>query len=114
MDKINPFVSEILSKKFINSLDNYDVIGFDVDHCLVQYNVPNLHKMTYFGLCNTLIKDKNYPNCIKELSEEKLNFPLNAAICDFLNGYTIKMGENGLILRAYKGFSLCSIDEVFL
>lgn len=112
MESDNPLIKELLDKTTLRSLDPYDVIGFDVDHTLVQYNIPNLHKMAYNVLADLLIKDRGYPTCIKEITEEQLNFPLNALVCDFKTGCFLKLGEDNVVLRAYHGFHRLTTDEV--
>ena len=112
MDTCLAELKELMGKRLPKSLDQYDVIGFDVDHCLVQYNVPNLHAMTYRALSNVLVKERGYPASVQELTPEQLNFPLNALVCDKKTGCLIKLGENKLVLRAYFGFTPLSQAEV--
>jgi len=112
MDLGNVLIKELLDKTLVRSLEGYDVIGFDIDHCLVQYNVPNLYRMTYHGLVDTLIKDRDYPKSMHELTEEQFNFPMNGAICDFETGCSLKLGADNTILRAYHGFRRLSLEEV--
>lgn len=112
MEADNPLVKELLEKTLLHSLDSYDVIGFDIDHCLVQYNVPNLNKMTYDVLTNVLISEKGYSAQLKDITEEQLNSPLNSCICDFKTGCLLKLGVDNEILRAYRGFRRLSKEEV--
>lgn len=112
MDLSNPLVRDLVDKTNAKSLEGYDVIGFDVDHCLILYNIPNLHKMTYFGFADTLTKDRGYPKSMYELTEEQLNFPYNRLINDFVTGHTLKLGADNRILRAYRGFRRISLEEV--
>ena len=105
------YAQELGKKAWFNKLEEYDVIGFDVDHCLVQYNVPNLHQMTYRALTETLITERGYPRILQDLTVEQWNFPENALICDYSTGCTLKLGENNRILRAYHGFRRLSQTE---
>eukprot|EP00826_Nyctotherus_ovalis_P019377 TRINITY_DN1596_c0_g1_i2.p1 TRINITY_DN1596_c0_g1~~TRINITY_DN1596_c0_g1_i2.p1 ORF type:complete len:364 (-),score=112.70 TRINITY_DN1596_c0_g1_i2:809-1900(-) len=112
MDLSNPLVKDLLNEASVRSLDAYDVIGFDVDHCLVQYNVPSLYRMTYHGLVDTLIKDKGYPKSMHELTEVQMNFPMNGTICDYKHGCMVKLSPDNEVLRAYKGFRRLGPEEL--
>ncbi len=112
MDSVDSRVKELAEKTLLRSTDEYDVIGFDVDHCLVQYNVPNLHTMTYKAMTDRLIADRGYPKALQQLTPEQMNFSENATICDFKTGCIVKLGEDGLVLRAYYGFHRMDQKEV--
>lgn len=48
-------------------LNDYDALGFDVDHALVQYRLENLFPLVYHCLAKFLVESKDYP---KELLEK--------------------------------------------
>ncbi len=106
------YAHDLAKELWFKKVAEYDVIGFDVDHCLVQYNVPNLHEMTYMAITTSLITDRGYPKIVQELTPQQWNFPINALICDYTTGCTLKMGENQRVLRAYYGFRRLSNCEV--
>ena len=57
--------------KSLDQLGEFDVIGFDLDHTLVRYNVSNLLRMTEKWFMKTLMEDwKGYPNNLLELCED--------------------------------------------
>ena len=114
MDRSNPLIKGLFEKAEIKSLDNYDVIGFDVDHCLAQYIIPSFHRMTFKVLTDILVKEKWYPEAVKDIDEKLFEFPLNASVCDFKTGCLLKLGEDNLILRGYRGFHRLSETEVIL
>ena len=57
--------------KNLDQLGDFDVIGFDLDHTLVRYNVSTLVRMVEKIFMQTLIEDwKGYPDNLLELCED--------------------------------------------
>ncbi len=46
-------------------IDDYDCIGFDLDHTLCRYNVGNLARLVYELLADYLVSKKGYDSAIK-------------------------------------------------
>ena len=112
MDAYSVDAKELLEDCIPKNLDKYDVIGFDVDHCLAQYNVPELFAMTYRAVTGILVKELSYPASIQLVNADMMNFSMKGLVCDKKTGCLLKLGENGLVLRAYYGFSQLSQSEV--
>lgn len=76
-----------------NLLKDYDVIGFDADHCVVKYEVKELVRF----LVEEELKDfveMGYPEQITEFNlEEEIEVCLNGSIFDIENGLIIKLTE---------------------
>ncbi len=49
-------------------IDDYDCIGFDLDHTLCRYNVGNLVRLVYELLSDYLVSKKGYDISIKNHS----------------------------------------------
>lgn len=74
-------------------MKDYDVIGFDADHCLVKYKLNELLVLLIKGELETLVK-LGYPPEILEFNyEEDLAFCLNASVFDIENGIVLKLVE---------------------
>ena len=83
MESHNAEINKLVGRAILSHVDEYDVIGFDVDHTLATYNIPNLVAMTFRALTRILVDELSYPASIKEVSPELL----------------VLLGENNLILR---------------
>ena len=91
-----------------NLSKDYDVIGFDMDHCLIKYKLGPFYSL----MCRIFIEELNenfgYPKEILEfdLSEYSDDIKLatnNSSIMDFDTGCIIKLGPEKEILAAIKG-----------
>ncbi len=49
-------------------IEDYDCIGFDLDHTLCRYNVGPMIRLEYNLLANFLVNKKGYDPAIKERS----------------------------------------------
>ncbi|MBT4793089.1 MAG: HAD-IG family 5'-nucleotidase [Halobacteriovoraceae bacterium] len=90
------FVNRVLNMKHIK------VIGFDMDHTLVEYHTEQFEELTFHTSVKKLIEDKEYPNEIK-----KFNFDFNRAIrgliVDKVNGNILKVSLYNKIKHTYHG-----------
>jgi len=91
-------------KKQLSQLNDYIAIGFDIDHCLVQYNLPNFLPLMYETFAKTLIEKHDYPSIFAEFTKEDLSFAFNPLLIDTTTHYIIKLGKDKKILRAYYGY----------
>ncbi len=112
MDAFNAAIKELLEKALLHDFENYDVIGFDVDHCLAQYNVPNLLMMTYRAIISTMVKERSYPETMLELGTASADFVAKGLVADKKTGCLLKLGDGNQILRAYYGFVQLTPREV--
>lgn len=44
----------------VKTIEHYDVIGFDMDFCLINYNKHNLLRLMYYQITNFLTTQKGY------------------------------------------------------
>lgn len=79
---------------------DYDVIGFDCDHTLAQYNLYNLFKDTYETMAEYLVTKKGYN---KEMFKFDPSFCSRGIVLDLETGNFMKLGHDGRILRAFHG-----------
>lgn len=64
-------------------ISDYDVIGFDADHCFVKYNITELTRLIVSGHLKILHKDLGYPKEILDFDyENNLGVVLNNAVWD--------------------------------
>ena len=47
-------------------IDDYDCIGFDLDHTLCRYNVGNLVRLVFELLADYLVNKKGYDDSIRK------------------------------------------------
>jgi hypothetical protein len=95
-------------QKVLHTLDKYVAIGFDADHCLVRYNLPELISIGYQLIAKFLVDEKCYPEEILEFGNREKAFITNGLVFDANTGYILKLGKDKKILRAYYGFERVS------
>lgn len=77
-----------------NLLKDYDVLGFDADHCLVKYNVQPIVEMLIDLELDDFI-EMGYPKNIRDYFniENAIQMCLNGSIFDIDNGLVVKLAE---------------------
>lgn len=91
---------------------DYDVIGFDADHCLVKYDIPQLARRITECYANDLNQNFGYPDEITQVPEEMLGISLNNLVWDIENRTLLKLGEGKRVLRALKGSRALEMEQV--
>ena len=86
-----------------NLAADYDVLGFDADHCLVKYNIPKLTEFLARATNKDLVEILGYPEEIKQIPESLFTMSLNNCVWDIEHRTLLKLGENKLVVRAFKG-----------
>ena len=106
LDPIPPHLKKFFfsTKAPPNLLQEYDVLGFDADHCLVKYNVVNLSQLMTKALCEDLISKYDYPNELLDIPLEAHGIGLNNAVWDIENNLIVSLVEGKVVSRAYRGF----------
>ena len=74
------------------NLSDYDVVGFDADHCIVKYHLPALTRHMTAGAAHDFVKRFNYPPEFCDFKEEEFDFPMNGVIIDKERGVFLKLG----------------------
>lgn len=77
-----------------NLLTDYDVLGFDADHCVVKYNIKPIVEMLIDLELDDFI-EMGYPKSIRDYYnlDNAIEMCLNGSIFDIDNGLVIKMTE---------------------
>ena len=86
-----------------NFSSDYDVLGFDADHCLVKYNIPKLATLLTEITGKDLHEVMGYPEQIRNTPESLHGLSLNNVVWDIEHRNLLKLGEGKLIVRACKG-----------
>ncbi|CAF3871518.1 unnamed protein product [Rotaria sordida] len=84
------------------SLSSCDWIGFDLDHTLIRYRLPELHTLIYQSLCQYLVDTHQYNSHLLEIPYDNY-FGVKALIYDSLYGNLIQLDSNGLVHTALHG-----------
>ena len=85
-------------------LDDYDCIGFDLDHTLCRYNVGNLVPLVYDLLAEYLVKNKGYDKSIRNRKfSDDLHLMAKGLTLDCERGNILRLGCDGVVLTASHG-----------
>lgn len=83
----------------------YDVVGFDADHCIVKYNIEALSRLMLLGLGEDMVENGGYPVEISQLDDNLLGFVLNNSVWDIENNTLLELLDGKVISTAFKGTS---------
>ena len=118
---LHALLSELKQKHFTtlecipnDYLEQFDVIGFDVDHTLAIYNVKELVTLLYIAFSEYLIESKGYP---KEMSydvnkEFVFKYAQSDIILDVVNGNALKLSSDKTIVKAYHGINELTLNDI--
>ena len=85
-------------------LEDYDCIGFDLDHTLCRYNVGNLVPLVYDLLAEYLVKNKGYDKSIRNRKfSDDLHLMAKGLTLDCERGNILRLGCDGVVLTASHG-----------
>lgn len=93
-------------------LADYDAVGFDLDHTVARYIVPEMISLSYRVLANYLVKNKGYDNDMLRPFEEDKEFCTKGIIFEKPTGNFLKLDENGKVLRASHGTKFMTDAEI--
>eukprot|EP00297_Palpitomonas_bilix_P007755 CAMPEP_0113881926 /NCGR_PEP_ID=MMETSP0780_2-20120614/8659_1 /TAXON_ID=652834 /ORGANISM="Palpitomonas bilix" /LENGTH=477 /DNA_ID=CAMNT_0000868861 /DNA_START=78 /DNA_END=1511 /DNA_ORIENTATION=- /assembly_acc=CAM_ASM_000599 len=79
-----------------------DWIGFDMDHAMVRYNLPNLFEIIFTMVDKHVVKKYKYPS-IRELDRES-TFAAKGLVIDTQLGNLLKIDARRAVKVAYHGF----------
>ncbi|XP_021103470.1 5'-nucleotidase domain-containing protein 1 isoform X7 [Heterocephalus glaber] len=92
------------------SLAACDVVGFDLDHTLCRYNLPESAPLIYNSFARFLVKEKGYDKELLTVTPEDWDFCCKGLALDLEDGTFIKLAENGTVLRASHGTKMMTPD----
>ena len=93
-------------------LAEYDVLGFDADHCIVKYHLPNLTRLLCKITANDLVELYGYPEQIKEISDSLHGIALNNVVWDIEHRTLLKLGEGKIVVQAFRGTQRLQISDI--
>uniref|UniRef100_A0A2K5WKB7 5'-nucleotidase domain containing 1 n=1 Tax=Macaca fascicularis TaxID=9541 RepID=A0A2K5WKB7_MACFA len=85
------------------SLAACDVVGFDLDHTLCRYNLPESAPLIYNSFAQFLVKEKGYDKELLSVTPEDWDFCCKGLALDLEDGNFLKLADNGTVLRASHG-----------
>ena len=94
-------------------IDDYDCIGFDLDHTLCRYNVGNLARLVFELLADFLINKKGYDPSIRKRSfDDDLQWMTKGLTLDCDRGNILRLSSDGAVLAACHGTRKLSDHEI--
>ncbi|XP_062520623.1 5'-nucleotidase domain-containing protein 1-like [Corticium candelabrum] len=94
------------------SFSKFNWVGFDMDHTLVRYRLPELYRLVYSCLSRFMVEEKSYDRSLLDPIDKNRHMMQKGVILDGVQGNFLKLAANGYILRAYHGTRLLSGDEI--
>ncbi|XP_067840796.1 5'-nucleotidase domain-containing protein 1 isoform X2 [Heptranchias perlo] len=94
------------------SLADSDVIGFDLDHTLCRYNVPETFALIYDSFAQFLVEQKGYDRELMTVTPDCWDFCFKGLLLDLEDGNLLKLGEDGTVLRASHGTRILTVEEI--
>ena len=98
------------TKKRVFKLAEYDLIGFDLDHTFVRYNVRKLEKLCWDILTAHLVSRCGYPESLKEIQFDP-TFAMKGLILDAIHGNVIALDEHAAVSRGFHGWPAKPLAE---
>nr|XP_006825329.1 PREDICTED: 5'-nucleotidase domain-containing protein 1-like [Saccoglossus kowalevskii] len=93
-------------------LNDFDAIGFDLDHTIAKYKLNEVMSLTYDSLAKYLIEKKGYDKVLLEPMETDKDFLIRGLVFDIKLGNFLKLSEDGKILRASHGRKKMTDEEI--
>ncbi|XP_054361493.1 5'-nucleotidase domain-containing protein 1 isoform X6 [Mirounga angustirostris] len=94
------------------SLAACDVVGFDLDHTLCRYNLPESAVLIYNSFAQFLVKEKGYDKELLTVTPEDWDFCCKGLALDLEDGNFIKLADNGTVLRASHGTNMMAPEAL--
>lgn len=80
-------------------LDDYDCVGFDLDHTLCRYNIGPMIRLEYDLLAEFLVSKKGYDATIRaKIFDDDREFVCKGLTLDCEKGNLLRLGYDGFIL----------------
>ncbi|XP_039236093.1 5'-nucleotidase domain-containing protein 1 isoform X2 [Pipra filicauda] len=94
------------------SLADCDVVGFDLDHTLCRYHLPQSARLIYDSFAQYLVTEKGYDEDLLILAPDSLDFCCKGLVLDIEEGNFVKLAEDGTVLRASHGTKSMTCEEI--
>ncbi|XP_012579436.1 PREDICTED: 5'-nucleotidase domain-containing protein 1 isoform X2 [Condylura cristata] len=94
------------------SLAACDVVGFDLDHTLCRYNLPESARLIYNSFAQFLVKEKGYDKELLTVTPEDWDFCCKGLALDLEDGSFIKLADDGTVLRASHGTKMVAAQAL--
>lgn len=94
------------------TLSKFNWVGFDLDHTLIRYKLPNIYRLIYSSLSRFLVEQKGYDRSLLEPIGKHHDLMQKGIILDGAKGNFLKLASNGYILRAFHGTHPLSGEEI--
>ncbi|XP_008850417.1 5'-nucleotidase domain-containing protein 1 isoform X1 [Nannospalax galili] len=94
------------------SLATCDVVGFDLDHTLCRYNLPESARLIYNSFAQFLVKERGYDKELLTLTSEDWDFCCKGLALDLEDGTFIKLADDGTVLRASHGTKMMTPEAL--
>uniref|UniRef100_A0A8B9S082 5'-nucleotidase domain-containing protein 1 n=1 Tax=Accipiter nisus TaxID=211598 RepID=A0A8B9S082_9AVES len=94
------------------SLSDCDVMGFDLDHTLCRYHLPQSARLIYDSFAQYLVTEKGYDKDLLTLAPDSLDFCCKGLVLDIEEGDFLKLAEDGTVLRATHGTKSMTSEEI--
>ncbi|KAH8255187.1 hypothetical protein KR038_000667 [Drosophila bunnanda] len=92
-------------------LNDYDIVGFDLDGTLLRYNLREMSALIYRVLKQFLVEHKGYKKELLDMPLD-LDFLQKGLFLDGPRGNVLKLSNEAQILRAAHGTRLLSDEEI--
>ncbi|NWY11784.1 NT5D1 protein, partial [Aphelocoma coerulescens] len=93
-------------------LADCDVVGFDLDHTLCRYHLPQSARLIYDSFAQYLVTEKGYDEDLLILAPDSLDFCCKGLVLDIEEGNFLKLAEDGTVLRASHGTKSMTFEEI--
>uniref|UniRef100_F6Z7W4 5'-nucleotidase domain-containing protein 1 n=1 Tax=Monodelphis domestica TaxID=13616 RepID=F6Z7W4_MONDO len=94
------------------SLADCDVVGFDLDHTLCCYNLPESAQLIYDSCAQYLVNEKGYAKELLSVPPASWDFCCKGLALDLEDGNFIKLAHDGTVLRASHGTKMMTSEEL--
>uniref|UniRef100_A0A8C8STR2 5'-nucleotidase domain-containing protein 1 n=1 Tax=Pelusios castaneus TaxID=367368 RepID=A0A8C8STR2_9SAUR len=94
------------------SLAECAAIGFDLDHTLCRYRLPQTARLIYDSFARYLVTEKGYDKELLTVTPESWDFCCKGLALDLEDGNFLKLSGNGTILRASHGTKSMTPEEI--
>lgn len=94
------------------SLENYDCIGFDLDHTICTYRLKPLMNLIYRTLASFLIDKYDYPRTLINFDDSSFSFAQKGIVLDKRRGNFLKLDNQYRIIKATHGTNPLTDEEI--